>query len=78
MKFGATYEEYLRAEQNKYLAKCSHVEYKRLKKVLKRCRVGRSLQDGMNSHEQQDGNTESSDVHECNSCACKSNRFDDA
>uniref|UniRef100_A0A453LPJ5 RING-type domain-containing protein n=1 Tax=Aegilops tauschii subsp. strangulata TaxID=200361 RepID=A0A453LPJ5_AEGTS len=34
MKFGSIYEEYLRAEQDKYLAKCSHVEYKRLKKCF--------------------------------------------
>jgi E3 ubiquitin-protein ligase BAH len=74
MKFGAIYEEYLRAEQDKYLAKCSHVEYKHLKKVLKRCRVGRSLQNGMNL--QQEGNVEASDVCKCNSCACKSNKFD--
>ncbi|KAK3149836.1 hypothetical protein QOZ80_3AG0223630 [Eleusine coracana subsp. coracana] len=70
MKFGAIYEEYLRAEQDKYLAKCSRIEYKRLKKVLKRCRVGRSLQeDAKNGHDQQEGNVEFSDVCQCNSCA---------
>ncbi|XP_062211947.1 probable E3 ubiquitin-protein ligase BAH1-like 1 [Phragmites australis] len=69
MKFGATYEEYLRAEQDKYLGKCSHVEYKRLKKVLKRCQVGRSLQaDGADGDEQLEDNDESSEVCECNSC----------
>lgn len=69
MKFGATYEEYLRAERDKFLGQCSHVEYKRLKKVLKKCRVGRSLQaDGTNGDEQQEGRDESSNICECNSC----------
>ncbi|XP_066372172.1 probable E3 ubiquitin-protein ligase BAH1-like 1 isoform X3 [Miscanthus floridulus] len=69
MKFGATYEEYLRAEQDKFLGQCSHVEYKRLKKVLKKCRVDRSLQaDGTNGDEQQEGSDESSNICECNSC----------
>lgn len=71
MKFGATYEEYLRAERDKFLGQCSHVEYKRLKKVLKKCRVGRSLQaDGTNGDEQQEGRDESSNICECNSCTC--------
>ncbi|KAL6637209.1 hypothetical protein ACP70R_024781 [Stipagrostis hirtigluma subsp. patula] len=68
MKFGTIYEEYLRAEQDKYLAKCSHVQYKRLKKVLKRCRVGRSSQADDTNAEQQEGNDESSDICQCSSC----------
>uniref|UniRef100_A0A453LPZ0 RING-type E3 ubiquitin transferase n=2 Tax=Aegilops tauschii subsp. strangulata TaxID=200361 RepID=A0A453LPZ0_AEGTS len=69
MKFGSIYEEYLRAEQDKYLAKCSHVEYKRLKKVLKRCRLDRSLQaDGTNGEQQEDRSDDSSDACDCNSC----------
>uniref|UniRef100_A0ACD6A5W1 Uncharacterized protein n=1 Tax=Avena sativa TaxID=4498 RepID=A0ACD6A5W1_AVESA len=69
MKFGSIYEEYLRVEQDKYLTKCSHVEYKRLKKVLKRCRVDRSLQaDVTNADQLQDGSDASSDICECNSC----------
>lgn len=43
MKFGVTFMEYLHGEQERFLGKCSHVEYKRLKKVLKRCRTCRSL-----------------------------------
>jgi E3 ubiquitin-protein ligase BAH len=71
MKFGSIYEEYLRVEQDKYLAKCSHVEYKRLKKVLKRCRVDRSLQaDVINGDQLEDGSDASSDICECNSCTC--------
>ncbi|CAI0406480.1 unnamed protein product [Linum tenue] len=38
MKFGEAFREYLHGDQEKFLDKCSHVEYKRLKKVLKRCR----------------------------------------
>ncbi|CAL1372287.1 unnamed protein product [Linum trigynum] len=38
MKFGEAFREYLHGDQEKFLEKCSHVEYKRLKKVLKRCR----------------------------------------
>ncbi|KAG8097687.1 hypothetical protein GUJ93_ZPchr0013g34626 [Zizania palustris] len=69
MKFGAIYEEYLREEQDKCIAKCSHVEYKRLKKVLKRCRIGRSLQeDCTNDDQPHEGSNESPDVCKCNSC----------
>jgi len=76
MKFGATYEEYLRLEQDKYLGQCSRVEYKRLKKVLKKCRVGRSLQaDGANGDEKHQGSDEYSGVCECNSCTCMSLTF---
>ncbi|KAK4483772.1 hypothetical protein RD792_010976 [Penstemon davidsonii] len=38
MKFGETFTEYLQAHQDRFLDKCCHVEYKRLKKVLKNCR----------------------------------------
>ncbi|KAL3532208.1 hypothetical protein ACH5RR_005729 [Cinchona calisaya] len=38
MKFGETFTEYLHGDQEGYLDKFSHVEYKRLKKVLKSCR----------------------------------------
>lgn len=44
MKFGETFMEYLHGEQERFLGECSHVEYKRLKKVLKRCRTCKSLQ----------------------------------
>ncbi|KAL5708937.1 RING-type E3 ubiquitin transferase [Ranunculus cassubicifolius] len=39
MKFGETFTEYLHGDQEQFLDKCSHVEYKQLKKVLKRCRT---------------------------------------
>lgn len=41
MKFGDTFMEYLHGDQEWFLDKCSHVEYKRLKKVLKSCRTCR-------------------------------------
>eukprot|EP01018_Ginkgo_biloba_P011090 Gb_14146 [translate_table: standard] len=40
MKFGETFSEYLHGEQERFLHKCSHLEYKQLKKVLKKCRHG--------------------------------------
>ncbi|KAL3825660.1 hypothetical protein ACJIZ3_021689 [Penstemon smallii] len=43
MKFGETFKEYLQADQESFLDKCCHVEYKRLKKVLKSCRRCRGL-----------------------------------
>eukprot|EP00252_Welwitschia_mirabilis_P021383 TRINITY_DN5478_c0_g2_i1.p1 TRINITY_DN5478_c0_g2~~TRINITY_DN5478_c0_g2_i1.p1 ORF type:complete len:366 (+),score=12.35 TRINITY_DN5478_c0_g2_i1:70-1167(+) len=39
MKFGEKFNEYLHGEDEEFLYKCSHVDYKRLKKVLKKCRV---------------------------------------
>ncbi|XP_068635629.1 probable E3 ubiquitin-protein ligase BAH1-like isoform X1 [Aristolochia californica] len=44
MKFGETFTEYLHGEQERFLHKCSHVEYKRLKKVLKSCRNCRTIE----------------------------------
>ena len=39
MKFGEVFNDYLHGEQEEFLNKCSHVEYKQLKKVLKSCRI---------------------------------------
>uniref|UniRef100_A0A0D6R0C5 RING-type E3 ubiquitin transferase n=1 Tax=Araucaria cunninghamii TaxID=56994 RepID=A0A0D6R0C5_ARACU len=39
MKFGEKFTEYLHGEGERFRNKYSHVEYKRLKKVLKRCRL---------------------------------------
>ncbi|CAA0843010.1 Probable E3 ubiquitin-protein ligase BAH1-like [Striga hermonthica] len=43
MKFGETFTEYLQTNQERFMAKCCYVEYKRLKKVLKSCRRCRDL-----------------------------------
>ncbi|THG16752.1 probable E3 ubiquitin-protein ligase BAH1-like [Camellia sinensis] len=58
MKFGETFMEYLHGEQEGFLDKCSHVEYKRLKKVLKSCRVCRESRDSCpsNGHDDDNGN----------------------
>ena len=37
MKFGKTYSEFIEKEASIQLAGCSYVEFKKLKKVLKRC-----------------------------------------
>ncbi|XP_057816966.1 probable E3 ubiquitin-protein ligase BAH1-like isoform X1 [Cryptomeria japonica] len=37
MKFGEAYSEYLDAEDDRFLQKCRHLEYKELKNVLKKC-----------------------------------------
>lgn len=45
MKFGDTFKDYLQGDQEWFLQKCAHFEYKRLKKVLKRCRACRAVED---------------------------------
>eukprot|EP01018_Ginkgo_biloba_P038837 Gb_25731 [translate_table: standard] len=40
MKFGERFSEYLHGDDERFLDKCTHVEYKRLKKLLKKCRLG--------------------------------------
>ncbi|XP_072951794.1 probable E3 ubiquitin-protein ligase BAH1-like 1 [Typha angustifolia] len=67
MKFGETFTEYLHGEQERFLNKCSHLEYKRLKKVLKSCRICRALQDNSGS-DQQDESNASPDFCQCDSC----------
>ncbi|XP_027176701.1 probable E3 ubiquitin-protein ligase BAH1-like isoform X1 [Coffea eugenioides] len=56
MKFGETFMEYLNGDQERHLDKCSHVEYKRLKKVLKSCRTSRSSPSlsSLDTEEEQD------------------------
>jgi hypothetical protein len=49
MKFGEIFTEYLHGDQEWFLEKCSHVEYKRLKKVLKSCRSCKAFGDSWNS-----------------------------
>lgn len=58
MKFGETFMEYLHGDREWFLDKCSHVEYKRLKKVLKSCRTCRL-------------NDSCTDECEWKSCPCK-------
>lgn len=69
MKFGETFTGFLHGEQEWFLDNCSHVEYKRLKKVLKACR---SLRDssGNDQEESNDGNesTGSEQLCQCDIC----------
>ncbi|CAN0927463.1 Probable E3 ubiquitin-protein ligase BAH1-like 1 [Linum grandiflorum] len=77
MKFGETFREYLRGDQeNKFLDKCSHVEYKRLKKVLKRCRVSHGSQDQQGDEEPEDNSPGCGRFCNCESCpaGCFSSR----
>ncbi|KAK9134862.1 hypothetical protein Syun_014192 [Stephania yunnanensis] len=39
MKFGKAFTEYLHGDNKKFQGKLSHVEYKKMKRVLKRCRT---------------------------------------
>lgn len=76
MKFGETFTEYLHGEQERFLNKCSHVEYKRLKKVLKSCRVCRALENQSSSeHAEGDESNELSEFCQCNSCQCMNLHF---
>ncbi|EOA29277.1 hypothetical protein CARUB_v10025552mg [Capsella rubella] len=52
MKFGETFTEYLRGEEEWFLEKCRHVEYKKLKKVLKRCKTTCNSSTRSNNDEQ--------------------------
>ena len=64
--------EYLHGEQESFLDKFSHVEYKRLKKVLKSCRTCRSLHGSCVADEQEDENSDAlSQLCHYESCPCK-------
>ncbi|GAV57273.1 SPX domain-containing protein/zf-C3HC4_2 domain-containing protein, partial [Cephalotus follicularis] len=65
MKFGETFMEYLHGEHEWFLDKCSHVEYKRLKKVLKSCR---SCKDCCNNEQDHEENGTLSQTCQCQSC----------
>ncbi|GAV91195.1 hypothetical protein CFOL_v3_34594 [Cephalotus follicularis] len=52
MKFGDTFMEYLHGEHEWFLDKCSLVEYKRLKKVLKSCRSCKDCCNNEQDHEE--------------------------
>lgn len=66
--------EYLRGDQEGFLDKCSHVEYKRLKKVLKVCRNCRALKEDCSNNEDDDeehNQDQSQDFH-YQPCPCMS------
>ncbi|XP_058204344.1 probable E3 ubiquitin-protein ligase BAH1-like isoform X2 [Rhododendron vialii] len=72
MKFGEAFMEYVNGNQERFTDKCSHVEYKRLKKVLKSCRACRGLRDSCPRAAGQDelGNQTRLDSEFCQCEAC--------
>lgn len=69
MKFGETFTEYLQTNQERFVEKCSHVEYKRLKKVLKSCRRCRAMRDFSADNNGEEG--ESPQYCKYESCPCE-------
>lgn len=75
MKFGEAFTEYLHNDRERYfLEKCSHVEYKRLKKVLKTCQT---LHDSDTAEQEEEEEEAEAAAHQnqqscqCQSCSCK-------
>ncbi|CAH8362899.1 unnamed protein product [Eruca vesicaria subsp. sativa] len=66
MKFGETFTEYLRGEEEWFLEKCRHVEYKKLKKVLKKCKT--TCNTTRSGDEHVNSSTTLSDSCQCQSC----------
>lgn len=73
MKFGETFTEYLHGEQEWFLDKCSHVEYKRLKKVLKSCRGCRDVEESDDGEPKR--YNELADTCHCDSCQLCDEKF---
>lgn len=72
MKFGEAFTEYLHGGQEGFLEKYSHVEYKKLKKVLKTCRACKELNDSSKFEQNGDhhDSRSESESYQCQSCAC--------
>ncbi|CAB4286969.1 unnamed protein product [Prunus armeniaca] len=71
MKFGDTYTEFLHKEEVRFSEKCSHVEYKRLKKVLKTCQSCKTLQEASTADQQEGAANQNKQLCQCQSCpAC--------
>ncbi|KAF2580964.1 hypothetical protein F2Q68_00001659 [Brassica cretica] len=66
MKFGETFTEYLRGEEEWFLEKCRHVEYKNLKKVLKKCKT--TCNTTRSDDEHINSSATLSDSCQCQSC----------
>lgn len=81
MKFGETFMDYVNGNQERLTDKCSHVEYKRLKKVLKSCRACRDLRDSCPraaaGQDDEHGNETlpHSDFCQCEACPCMYHLF---
>ncbi|PON44930.1 Cdk-activating kinase assembly factor [Parasponia andersonii] len=68
MKYGETFREYLLKEQEGFINNCSHVDYKRLKKVLKTCRSCKPLEDFCDDEKEAADDTASQQLCQCQSC----------
>ncbi|KAL2554149.1 putative E3 ubiquitin-protein ligase [Forsythia ovata] len=62
MEFGESFTEYLHGDRERFLQKCCHIEYKRLKKVLKTCRRCNALKGS--GYDGEDELTQSSQLYE--------------
>lgn len=71
MKFGDTYTEFLHKEQVRESEKCSHVEYKRLKKVLKTCQSCKTLQEASTADQKEGAANQNKQLCQCQSCPGK-------
>ncbi|KAG0477090.1 hypothetical protein HPP92_013931 [Vanilla planifolia] len=67
MKFGDTFTGFLHGKHERFFKKCSHVEYKRLKKVLKECRSAR----GSCADEKEDRNETEEGSGSVQDCQCE-------
>ncbi|XP_057805234.1 probable E3 ubiquitin-protein ligase BAH1-like isoform X2 [Salvia miltiorrhiza] len=71
MKFGEKFSEYLETNQERFVENCRHVEYKRLKKVLKRCRRCRAINDSPSSTAVDDNGDEAAFSQFCQFESCQ-------
>ncbi|CAN6716808.1 unnamed protein product [Malus baccata var. baccata] len=68
MKFGDTYTEFLHKEKIRLSENCSHVEYKRLKNVLKTCQSCKALQESSATEGQEGASNQNQQFCQCQSC----------
>ncbi|KAM1093652.1 hypothetical protein ACFX2I_008759 [Malus domestica] len=68
MKFGDTYTEFLHKEKIRLSENCSHVEYKRLKNVLKTCQSCKALQESSATEGQEGASNQNQQLCQCQSC----------
>lgn len=68
MKFGETYTEFLHKEKIRFSENCSHVEYKRLKNVLKTCQSCKALQESSAAQGHEGVPNQNQQLCQCQSC----------
>ncbi|XP_031397285.1 probable E3 ubiquitin-protein ligase BAH1-like [Punica granatum] len=75
MKFEEMFTEYLHGDQERFLDKCSHVEYKRLKEVLKSCRSCKHSENSCSSEQESANGNEAKGLCQCESCPFCDQKF---